>query len=331
MKPPGRLPPDTPHATSHVTRGFARLIVTLAGAMLASACATLPTQPDQAAAVAAEQARQAARPSSLCTAETSLAFGYRKKLLVLHFPVERPSDATDLPELGHAWSRTLQDHLAQTDRFLLRDGSAFQLDPGRNIREQITDFAERFDAQFIVTGRIVNIQHVPGKTRIGSSITIHNALANRRAIETELQIYDAHSGTPIGQPQRHTRQLIGPTQNLSNSRMLGSLADTPLGETMLEILQSQSEHIEDELACLPLQARIIRTQQHEVLIDAGFTSHLAPGDRLRVIQRRSDLDQRSERAYGELVLQHVYPETAIGRIEGERPTDWRFGGRVRAW
>jgi hypothetical protein len=94
------------------------------------------------------------------------------------------------------------------------------------------------------------------------------------------------------------------------------------------------EDLQDELACLPLQARIVLTAQKEVHIDVGYASNMKPGDRLRILQREgfpSSEGGQSEKNVGYLLIKQVFPETSIGQVEGEETPDWRLNGFVRAW
>lgn len=314
-----------------------RLLVVALAAIALSACLTLPVALDQDAILLeqqAERARQAARPAALCSPQPGTPFVFRKKLLVLAAPVARPAEALDLPGLSASWSRNLQQRLLQTDRFLLRDGSAFRVDPDGDMRQQIVALAEQFDAQFVVSGRIAGLGIERRRIGLGSLGSIPKPFGDARVIETELSVFDGHTGTQLRQVT-YASEVEGDVDKPGQRPLQGDFLRTPLGQAMTTMLDRQSEDIEDELACLPMQARVVRTRLHEVHIDAGFTSNLHPGDRLRVLQRRAGTGNGdtgwAEQSFGDLVVKEVFPESAIGYLDGGAQPNWQFNGFVRAW
>ena len=304
-------------------------------AVLAVGCVQLPTVDEQReaerrAAQLAEQQRQAARPVALCRAEPGSPFAFRKKVLFLSMPVARPFEAVDLPDLPVAWSQALQQRVQVSDRFLIRDGSRYHLDPNRDTRQQIIELAQRFDAQFVVAGSIVGAHGSRGRFELGPFATLPNPAANQRVIDTELRVYDGLNGTLL-QQVTHREEILGRIDNPGRATLRGDFFQTPLGEAMERLIDLQGETVEDELACLPMQARIVHTEDYRLEIDAGFTSNLAPGDRLRIVQRRGPPGSGRETGVGELVINEVFPESAVGHISSDQRPDWRFGGWVRAW
>ena len=310
------------------------LLVALGSALSLSACISLPPIMDEEArvrAAVAEQNRQAQRPSTLCAAQPGSPFAFRKKVLVLNFPVANPREAADLPGLPGAWSRALQQRLAASDRFILRDGSQHRIDPNDpDPRSQIIALARQFDAQIVVAGQIERLNISEKQLRIGAYKPIPLPGDDQRDLSAQLEIFDGLSGTPIKRAlSSHTAK--GDIVRHTPTPLASPFDDSDLGKALTQLLHEQGELVEDELACLPMQARILRAQLHEVHIDAGFTSQLKPGDRLKVFQNPGGSDQRSEKMYGDLLIKQVFPETAIGILDGGERPDWRFNGFVRAW
>lgn len=309
-----------------------RLVCLLAGLGL-SGCISLPPAPlDEEARVraqVAEQTRQAQRPSSVCAVQPGSPFAYRKKLLVLSFPLARPLEGADIPGLATTWSQALQKRLAATDRFLVRDGSGFRLDPADDPRTQVVTLAREFDAQLVVAGRIENLRSEENVARIGSFKPVPLPGDDKRTIESSLEVYDGPTGARI----RHaafSALLEGEVLNPLRVPLPGEFGDSDLGKALAAVVHSQGEAVEDETACLPMQARIVRIERHEVHIDAGFSSRLQPGDRLKVVQRGGGASA-AERQFGDLIISQVLPESAVGYLEGGMQPDWRFNGFVRAW
>lgn len=311
------------------TKGLRLALLSLCALVLAG-CAQLPmptAEEDRIRAELAEKERQAARPASLCTPTPGTPFAFRKKVLLLSVPLEHPLEAPDLPGLGAAWSAELQKRLRSTDRFIIRDGRGFVVDANADARKQAIALGERFDAQFVVTGRIKTAAVRSGQIDLGPFKPIPLPMSDQRSIESVVEIYDAHTGTVIGQVS-HAASVNGKVLARGDGSFDATFFQSPIGKALDEQLKRQAEDIEDQLACLPMQARITRTRLHEVFIDAGFTSNLNPGDRLRVMQRD---EYNVERGYGDLVIKQVFPETALGYLDGGDRPNWKFNGFVRAW
>lgn len=294
-------------------------------------CAALPAVEDEEAD--AVHAEQAVRPSVVCSDKQGNPFALRKKVLVLALPVKQVREANDLPNLDIAWSTALQQRLLSSDRFLVRDGSRYVINPVDDVRKQVANLARMFDAQIVIAGQITSLGVRPGSLGLGAVGAIPLPFGDVRAIETVLDIYDGQSGARLARIDNQD-EARGKVINQGGGPLLGDFFRTPLGEATARMLNQQVEAIKDELACLPLQAHIVRTQDGEARVDAGFTSHLKPGDVFRVIQHQgfpSADGGQIEKSFGNLVIKQVFPEAAIGQFQGSEQPDWRYSVMVRAW
>lgn len=312
------------------------LAIALLCAALAG-CAALPPLPqpgeeERRRAELAEQQRQAARPAALCSAQPGTPFVMRHKVLVLAMAVRNAGEAADLPGLSTAWSRALQQRLQETDRFIVRDGSAFGIDAHQPLPQQISVLATRFDAQWVIVGHVGSLAYQRGQFDLGPFKPLPRPGGDRRVLEASLAIYDGYSGSPL-RKFAHRAEVKGSVLNKGAVNLQGDFFTSELGAAFDQMIGRQSESIEDELACLPMQARIVRVNMPEIHIDAGLASRLQPGDRLRVMQRngRGADAGMTERFYGEVVIRQVLAESAVGYLDYSGPQpDWRFGGFVRA-
>lgn len=309
---------------------LAAICATLTGCALKPA---LQSEEEKTSSAKVEQARQATRPSTVCSPLQGNPFAMRKKVLVLALPVQKPLEAVDLPGLSSAWSNALQQRLQKSDRFLIRNGSNHAINPNDDLRKQITALAQQFDAQIVIAGQITSLGMHQGRIGLGSLGSLPQPFGDMRVIETELYVYDGQTGTLLKRLQ-HESEIHGEVKNTSGSTLRGDFFRIPLGIAVNSLLDKQMEDLQDELACLPLQARIVLSAQKEVHIDVGYTSNMKPGDRLRILQREgfpSSEGVQTENTVGHLVLKQIFPETAIGQVEGEETPDWRQNGFVRAW
>ncbi|NMG47162.1 hypothetical protein GO613_03485 [Azoarcus communis] len=312
-----------------------RLLAMVMSASLLTACASLPSPQNEEArrqAELAEQARQAARPSSLCAADPGSPFALRKKVLVLGLPVSRPLQAADLPGLSSTWSRELQRRLRTSDRFLLRDGSSLALNPAEDTHQQIRTLARQFDVQFIVAGEVNDLSVQRGRIDLGPFKPIPQPFADRRTLSAVLDIYDGFSGTLIRQLTHHDA-----IKGRVDGNTLASNPESPLGAGIDTLISRQFDDVVDELACLPMQARLLPAAPGKLQINAGSSSNVEPGQRLRVFLHEptpvvtGSPPTWQERPLGEFVVSHVYPEHAIGQIDFPIQPELRASAYVRAW
>ncbi|MDX9698322.1 MAG: flagella assembly protein FlgT middle domain-containing protein [Rhodocyclaceae bacterium] len=340
----------SPMTTSlrHARARFTAALSTLAALAILAGCANLPLPPTeeelarQQKLAADEEVRQAERAASLCRAEAGTPFALRKKVLLLAMPLARPAEAADLPGISTAWPQALQRKLADSAHFLVRNGSAHALDPAGDLAAQVTRLARSFDAQFVIAGHIDSLAIRPGQIEFSgiSALTrlrpIPLAMLDQRSLATHFDLYDGHSGARLAQ-LRQQDEIDTDVSNRSPDVMQGVFFHTKLGEALAALLEQQFEQIEDELACLPMMAAAHPLPDGRISIAAGFNSGLQPGDRLRLFLEQvlpvSALvkQPQASRPFGEVLVEQVYPEHAVARLDSSLQPQWRGPAVVRAW
>lgn len=309
-----------------------RCALVLACALLAG-CISLPRLTKTAEVPAQPATPEPPRPSVVCSPLQGNPFAMRKKVLVLGMPVQRPLEATDLPDLDSAWSRALQQRLQATDHFLVRDGSTFFPGAQENVRREIIALAKKFDAQIVIAGLFTSLGSQPGRIAMGQLGSAPRPFGDQRVVEIELDVYDGYSGTRLKR-LRHETRVEGDVVNQGSAPLRGGFFLTPLGQAMSGVLDRQVADIQDELACLPLQARIVHAKSRDLQIDAGFTSNIRPGDVLRVLQPAGIPVGEGgviEKSVGNLEIKDVFPESATGQFVGDPLPDWGYSTYIRAW
>ncbi len=309
-----------------------RYALVLACALLAG-CISLPKLTKTAEAPVQPVTPESPRPSVVCSPLQGNPFAMRKKVLVLGMPVQRPLEATDLPDLDSAWSRALQQRLQATDHFLVRDGSGYFPGAQENVRKEIIALAKKFDAQIVIAGLFTSLGSQAGRIPLGQLGSVPRPFGDQRVMEIELDLYDGYSGTRLKR-LRHETRVEGDVTNQGSAPLRGGFFLTPLGQAMSAVLDRQVADIEDELACLPLQARIVHAKSRDLQVDVGFTSNIRPGDVLRVIQPTGipvGEGGQIEKSMGNLEIKDVFPESATGQFVGDPLPDWGFSTYIRAW
>jgi len=276
---------------------------------------------------------QMAKPLSeavnFCSPEQGAPFSYRKKVAVLAADVRNPLDANDLPALDAAWSEALQQRLSDSDRLLVVDAKDQHLHLGERQRDWIIALANRLDVQFVIAVQFHNL-HV-SRSQLGSGNYAIKLPRAQRQIDAELLIFDGYSGVQLASFS-HSAYAKGLEQGLINPAhqplLKGAFFDAPIGQAMASVLASQVEDGLNQLACLPLMARILKVAGGDIHIGTRGASLVRPGDTLQLFRRSG----AAENHLGAVEIIRVFPESAIARYRGEGDAP-RFsqGLLVRAW
>jgi len=327
---------------------YPHLVVGLASVVLA-ACAPRPLlaprlpsenparQPPAAQAPATPAGPQA---SELCSPAKGVAYGLRKKVAVVQFPVADPADAFDLPGFERAWAHELERRLGAEQRFLLSDASEYRLAPlamdalGRYSQgpgDQARQIAARTGAQFVVSGRVVDVA-MEEPTQMLESMSRWPT----RRLGVELSVYDGATGALLAH-HSYREQVQGHVKMSGLSPMGGEFLDSEFGQAVGRTLDRQVVDVVNDLACVPFTAHIVAVDDGVVRIDAGGTSLLRPNDTLRVYRHRlatagAGHDFYQDEPAGTLVIRQVFPQFAQGAMQKAGDVrSLRPGDLVRTW
>jgi hypothetical protein len=175
-----------------------------------------------------------------------------------------------------------------------------------------------YEGQFVVSGEIVDAGNFDKPAYFG--------LVNRdaRRIEIEFYVHDGLTGVLLARRTALVEQ-VG-ERRVGRDKPFGSasFAGTPFGGAILRALDEGIAGIAADIAALPFMAKVVQVQGERIVIDAGSTSSVAPGDQL-VIYRADPRQQvygadplaplgTVETPVGTLAIVQVQPGFAIGTV-----------------
>ncbi|KGK42501.1 hypothetical protein LH51_06630 [Nitrincola sp. A-D6] len=263
---------------------------------------------------------------------------YQRNIGFTAFPMIQPSQAnagglhqiaTQLPEL-------LARELKQQPGFNSHTATHLTLHPNlQNAPTQMLDdgtltnlqrHTEQTNMQYIVSGVIRDIsQRNPQGAREPNILvdlyrrTEPNHERNQRAFIMDVYIHDALSGGLIWQNRYMTAGIWNAGQQRTGFAT-DAFWQQDYGDKVRRMMRQTVADINEALRCEPFSARITRTEQNRVWINAGELSGINPGDRLSVYRRYTHYDAMQV-AYPEftntrrtLTIDSVQPNFASGTL-----------------
>jgi hypothetical protein len=220
----------------------------------------------------------------------SVNLGYKKKIVVTPFHVRRSPQLDDVDDIAIRLPQELLRRMTAGGKFLGKE-SPYVISPGSKGPSADTAAVRRiaamYESQFVVSGEIVDASNFDKPAFYG--------LINKdaRRIEIEFFVHDGLTGVLLA---RRTVQVetVG-ERRVGRDKPFGSasFAATPFGGAILRALDEGIAAITADIAALPFMAKVVQVQGERIVIDAGSTSSVAPGDQLVVYR----LDPRQQ-VYG---------------------------------
>lgn len=285
------------------------------------------------------------------------ANGYRRSLAISQFHLERPLSANmgALHDVSERLPREILQRLQNEERLRVLDAVRFQLyadqstipttvnDQGR--LTTAVDMATRLGAQYVLTGvvRSLDLLHPDLASERPVLAGLYERTRYRgerfaREFQVDLFIHDGFSGELI------TSRRYTTSGNWTENRTERVGFATPrfweidFGQKVDDMVEQMVADLHVQVGCQPFMARITRTDNRHIYIDAGSDAGLQPGDTLSVYRLNTFYDQ-TQRAFTELVpvdltlsLERIQPNFSRGRL-GALPEmlNIQVGDVVIAW
>jgi len=251
----------------------------------------------------------------------SVNLGYKKKIVVTPFHVRRSPQLDDVDDIAVRLPQELLRRMTAGGKFLGKE-SPYVISPGANGPSADTAAVRRiatmYEGQFVVSGEIVDAGNFDKPAYFGLIDK------NARRIEIEFYVHDGLTGVLLARRTALVEQ-VG-ERRVGRDKPFGSasFAATPFGGAILRALDEGIAGITADIAALPFMAKVVQVQGERIVIDAGSTSSVAPGDQL-VIYRADPRQQvygadplaplgTVETPVGTLAIIQVQPGFAIGTV-----------------
>lgn len=267
------------------------------------------------------------------------ANGYKRSLAISNFYLERPQSANmgALHNVSDALPKEILQRMQGQNRLRALDATNFQMynnvssiPTSVNDSGSLTtavDTATRIGSQYVLTGVIRSLDlinpELAGERGIFEGLyerTRYKGERFARVLKVDLFIHDGFSGELVtsrsystqGNWTENRTEKIG----FANPRFW----QTDYGEKVDVLIEQMVSDLNGQLGCQPFMARITRTDNKHLYIDAGADAGLRPGDTLNVYRLNTFYDN-TQRAFTELVpvdltlsLERVQPNFAKGKL-----------------
>jgi hypothetical protein len=216
----------------------------------------------------------------------SASHKYKKKLAAVPFVVRKSTVSDDIDDIGKGFAGELMRRLDDSNKFLTKR-STYTLPPNAagpsEDREAIVHLATMYDSQFLIAGEIIDA----GTGEVGGVLGWFKH--TQRRFEAQVFVYDGSTGTLIAR-HRVEQSAIGDIAVGRDKVFAGtSFMATNYGKAISAAIDASAALIVHDLENIPFTARVIRIADDKLVIDAGGTSLIAPGDKLVAYRLHKEL------------------------------------------
>lgn len=267
------------------------------------------------------------------------ANGYKRSLAISNFYMESPQSANmgALHNASEALPKEILQRMQGQEKLRVLDAVRYQLysDVGSiptsvNDRGSLTtavDTATRIGSQYILTGVIRSMDllnpELAGEKGVFEGLyerTRYKGERFARTLKVDLFVHDGFSGELVTSRSYTTQGNW--TENRTEKVGFASprFWQTHYGNQVDLMIEQMISDLNTQIGCQPFMARITRTDNKRLYIDAGSDAGLRPGDTLNVYRLNTFYDN-TQRPFTELVpvdltlsLERVQPNFANGKL-----------------
>lgn len=236
---------------------------------------------------------------------------FKKKILATAFAINKHGQVADIDHIEQGFPRELLRRLDESRQFLVRSSPDLlsftdQTEtPGLRLVRQV---AAEHDSQFVIAGEIRNAGIRVEKKYLGLWRD------SKRQIEVELTVYDGVSGSMLA---RHILQQEAEDEAaVGRDKPFGSAVfyDTSYGKTIAALLDEAARLVTQDLAPHAVLAKILKIGNGQIVIDAGKSSAISPGDLASVTAANNELPVTGLTSALSRPLLYGLPQSTLGKI-----------------
>ncbi|MBY4675638.1 flagellar assembly protein T N-terminal domain-containing protein [Marinobacterium arenosum] len=268
---------------------------------------------------------------------------YRKSVAVAAFPLQTPAQASlgALHDIESGLAEQLYRRLNDADFLQALNAGHLNLHPDLQIASsrQLSDGvlttvvanSQNLDVQYIVSGviRDLSMQNPDTVNEQNFFIDLYNRLDYKskkhlRVFALDLFIHEGFSGALLWQKRYQTAGLWHYEPERRTGFNTAAFAKTNYGHAVGKLLGEIDRELTDQLRCRPFSARITRTEDKRVWINAGELDGLHVGDRLTVYRRSTAYTANGLQSVSQLsnsrvtvTIEELQPTFAVGRLSAD--------------
>lgn len=289
-----------------------------------------------------------------CGGETPL----KRHVVTTYFTVEQPASASDLPSLATFLPAEFSRRLSLLPRYSASNAGGVTVLPSSAIEPIAGEngarlIGQREDAQFVVTGRVIDTSVVSTRTNYsildnaaynGGTLNYIGPLGSflgarfhtdplERQFDFEVWVYDAFTGALM--KRERFADVAKVTRPIA---AVGAVGKAPLGSAafwreeygrmMDTLLDKAVGWVDGQLACQPYMTKVAQLDGGRIYLKGGDLDGLKVGDRLAIYKQRPLNTLRAagsghelgvpETFSGNAVVVQVQPAFAVAEVKSSR-------------
>lgn len=207
--------------------------------------------------------------------QTSSARGLKKKLLMSAFTIAKANQVADIDDPAQGFPLEMLKRLQQNRLVLPRftpDSLLMDAQQTEPTAAMIRQVAGQYDSQYIAVGYI---RHADEKVE---SKLLGFWRNHKRTLELEIVLYEGQSGVALKR-KMFTAWAADDTK-IGRDKAFASAGfeATSFGKIITHVIAQASDWIAQELEALPMMTRVLKVDGTTIVLDAGSSSFISPGD-----------------------------------------------------
>lgn len=236
---------------------------------------------------------------------------FKKKILATAFTINKSAQVMDIDHIEQGFPRELLNKLDHSRQFLIRsspDLLSFSNEVETPSVRLVKQVAAENDSQFVISGDIRNAGIRVDRKYFGLWRT------NKRQIEVGFAVYDGLSGAMLAQHVLHKEAedeaIVGRDKPFGSAIFYS----TSYGKAIDALLLEAARLISADLESHAVLAKILKISNGQIVIDAGKTSAIFPGDLAIVAVVNNELPIMGLTSAQSQPLRYGLPQSSLGKI-----------------
>ncbi|GAA0367177.1 flagellar assembly protein FlgT [Bowmanella denitrificans] len=245
------------------------------------------------------------------------AADYRKRLVTSWFPIADKRQATlgEMFDLGKVLPGKLRKAMALSSRHLqLSTIEDFYIKPDLHPGSQAMGLSRKNYGQLVLLAQITDLSHQQDEP---GTLTFWRSASIERQFALNAMLIDGMTGELLLNETFHTSAPWPYDLHQSVQPASHQFWQSSYGLAINDLLNNLAQRIDEEVACLPANGRVLQVNNEQLTIDLGQQQGVNRGDKLRLFKLNQFMDQLGNSHYQyflhpvEVVVTQVQQQYAV--------------------